>query len=73
MADLDRIREPRDRGALFVINHSDGKDSQAMTQVVRDLVPTDQILVVHALLPEVVWEDAWGVVAFPHSEDPADD
>lgn len=59
MANLEQIIKLRDRGALFVINHSGGKDSQAMTQVVRDLVPVDQILVIHAHLPEVVWEDAW--------------
>lgn len=42
-------------GALFVINHSAGKDSQAMAILVRDLVPDDQILVVHADLGEVEW------------------
>lgn len=49
------IREFIARGALFVINHSGGKDSQAMTAVVRQLVPASQILVVHADLGEIEW------------------
>lgn len=42
-------------GALFVVNHSGGKDSQAMLIRLRQIVPDDQILVVHAHLPEVEW------------------
>jgi len=38
----------RDEGALFAVNHSGGKDSQAMLMKIRELVPPDQILVVHA-------------------------
>ncbi len=45
-----------DRGALFVVNHSGGKDSQAMLAYVRSLVPDEQIVVVHAELPEVDWD-----------------
>jgi DNA sulfur modification protein DndC len=44
------------RGALFVVNNSGGKDSQAMLAVVRRLVPAAQILVVHAELPGVEWK-----------------
>jgi DNA sulfur modification protein DndC len=44
------------RGALFVINHSGGKDSQAMTSYLRSVVPHDQLVIVHAELPEVDWE-----------------
>lgn len=44
------------RGALFVANHSGGKDSQAMLVKLRRLVPADQLLVIHAHLPEVEWE-----------------
>jgi len=51
-----KARELRDAGALFVVNHSAGKDSQALYLVIRDLVPQEQILVVHAQLPEVDWE-----------------
>lgn len=45
-----------DTGALFVINHSGGKDSQAMTIELSNVVPRAQLLVVHADLPEVDWE-----------------
>jgi 3'-phosphoadenosine 5'-phosphosulfate sulfotransferase (PAPS reductase)/FAD synthetase len=44
-----------DRGALFVINHSGGKDSQAMTSVLRRIIPADQLVVIHANLGEVEW------------------
>ena len=44
------------RGALFAVSHSGGKDSQAMMALIRSLVPEDQIVVVHAILPEVEWD-----------------
>jgi DNA sulfur modification protein DndC len=47
-----------DRGALFVVNHSGGKDSQAMLIQIRQMVPAEQILVVHAELPGADWEGA---------------
>lgn len=47
-----------DKGALFVVNHSGGKDSQAMLIKVLALVPRSQLLVVHASLGEVEWEGA---------------
>lgn len=43
------------RGALFVLDHSGGKDSQAMTAIVRALVPASQLLVIHADLGDVEW------------------
>jgi 3'-phosphoadenosine 5'-phosphosulfate sulfotransferase (PAPS reductase)/FAD synthetase len=43
------------QGALFVINHSGGKDSQAMTAVLRAMIPDEQLLVIHASLGEVEW------------------
>ncbi len=46
------------RGALFVVNHSGGKDSQAMFHYIRRYVPDAQIIVVYADLGEVVWADA---------------
>lgn len=46
------------RGAIFVINHSGGKDSQAMYLMLRDLVPTAQRVIVHADLREVEWPGA---------------
>lgn len=53
---LEKVTELRDRGALFVVSHSGGKDSQAMMALVFALVPLDQILVVYAELgDETVW------------------
>lgn len=46
------------RGALFVVNHSGGKDSQAMTIRLREIVPAAQLVVVYADLGRVVWEGA---------------
>jgi DNA sulfur modification protein DndC len=54
------VRDLIARGALFVINHSGGKDSQAMYLVLRRIVPRDQILLVHAHLGEVEWAGAVG-------------
>jgi len=51
----EAIIDLRDRGALFVISHSAGKDSQAQTLVVRSLVPDDQIVFIYADLGDVVW------------------
>lgn len=44
------------RGALFVVNHSGGKDSQAMFDFLQWFIPHHQLLVVHAVLPDVEWE-----------------
>jgi 3'-phosphoadenosine 5'-phosphosulfate sulfotransferase (PAPS reductase)/FAD synthetase len=44
------------RGATFFCNHSGGKDSQAMFIKLRELVPKDQLIIIHAHLPEVEWE-----------------
>lgn len=51
---LDAVRA----GALFVLNDSGGKDSQAMRIRVSALVPREQLLVVHATLGEVEWPGA---------------
>lgn len=45
-------------GALFVINHSGGKDSQAMMIKLLEIVPVAQVLVVHASLGDMEWPDA---------------
>lgn len=45
-------------GALFVLNDSGGKDSQAMRIVMRGLVPASSMIVVHAALGEVEWPGA---------------
>lgn len=52
----DQIQTLIARGALFVVSHSGGKDSQAMFHHLVSLVPREQIIVVHALLPGVEWE-----------------
>ncbi|MCY4348808.1 MAG: phosphoadenosine phosphosulfate reductase family protein [Thiotrichales bacterium] len=44
-----------ERGALVAINHSGGKDSQAMTILLARLVPPAQRLIVHASLGAVEW------------------
>jgi DNA sulfur modification protein DndC len=45
------------QGALFVVNHSGGKDSQAMLIALRAMgIPDAQLVIVHAELPEVDWE-----------------
>jgi 3'-phosphoadenosine 5'-phosphosulfate sulfotransferase (PAPS reductase)/FAD synthetase len=46
------------QGALFIINHSGGKDSQAMMIKLLETVPASQILVVHASLGEMEWHGA---------------
>lgn len=48
-------RRALDAGALFVVNHSGGKDSQAMTIKLRSMVPDEQLVVVHAPLGKVEW------------------
>ena len=42
-------------GALVAINHSGGKDSQAMTILLSRIVPLVQLVAVHAPLGEVEW------------------
>lgn len=58
MSGLDFALAERDAGALFVVNHSGGKDSQAMLIRVLELVPPAQILVLHATLGESEWPGA---------------
>jgi 3'-phosphoadenosine 5'-phosphosulfate sulfotransferase (PAPS reductase)/FAD synthetase len=50
-----KIEKLRDRGALFVVSHSGGKDSQAMALKVHQLVPPEQIVWIHAPLKGVEW------------------
>lgn len=45
-------------GALFVANHSGGKDSQAMLIEMAKRIPASQILVIHATLGDVEWPGA---------------
>jgi 3'-phosphoadenosine 5'-phosphosulfate sulfotransferase (PAPS reductase)/FAD synthetase len=53
---LRAIHDMLHAGALFAVNHSAGKDSQAMLIMLRRMgVPDSQIVVVHADLGEVEW------------------
>ena len=56
--DTSRIQNLIASGAMFVVNHSGGKDSQAMYLMLRDLVPRDQLVIVHADLGAVEWAGA---------------
>lgn len=55
-----QVRELIARGALFVVNHSGGKDSQAMYLLLRQHVPASQLAIVHADLGAVEWAGAIG-------------
>jgi len=54
----DTVQQLRADGALFVINHSGGKDSQAMMIELLRVIPREQLVVMHACLGEVEWEGA---------------
>ncbi len=58
-SEFPTIEELIVQGALFVVNHSGGKDSQVMFLRLRDLVPADQLLVIHADLPGADWAGTW--------------
>lgn len=47
-----------DEATLVVANHSGGKDSQAMLIRLLDIVPTQNLLVVHASLGKMEWPGA---------------
>lgn len=52
------IEQLKTDGALFVFNHSGGKDSQAMMIECLRLIPAKQIVVVHASLGKMEWPGA---------------
>ncbi|ONG37953.1 phosphoadenosine phosphosulfate reductase [Alkanindiges hydrocarboniclasticus] len=52
------IKAEIDQGALFVFNHSGGKDSQAMMIELLKVIPPRQILVAHASLGRFEWDGA---------------
>lgn len=58
MVELPTVSALISAGALFVINHSGGKDSQAMMIRLLQEIPNDQLLVVHASLGEAEWHGA---------------
>lgn len=49
------LADPR---VLFVVNHSGGKDSQAMMIQLLAVVPRERLLVIHAALGDVEWPGA---------------
>lgn len=57
-ADADKIQRLISEGALFVANHSGGKDSQAQLIRLLEVVPAAQIVVVHASLGAMEWPGA---------------
>lgn len=52
------IRQLVSDGALFVSNHSGGKDSQAMLIRLLEIIPASQLVVTHASLGEMEWPGA---------------
>lgn len=52
------IKEMINSGALFVSNHSGGKDSQAMLIKLLEIIPARQLVVVHASLGVIEWPGA---------------
>jgi 3'-phosphoadenosine 5'-phosphosulfate sulfotransferase (PAPS reductase)/FAD synthetase len=49
------IRDLADRGAMFVVSHSGGKDSQMLALFIEATVPAAQIVYVHATLGRFEW------------------
>jgi DNA sulfur modification protein DndC len=47
------INDPK---AIFISNHSGGKDSQSMYLLLKHLIPAERLIVIHAHLPEVEWD-----------------
>ncbi|MES2910593.1 MAG: phosphoadenosine phosphosulfate reductase family protein [Pseudomonadota bacterium] len=58
MTDLPTIAQLIKRRAMFVVNHSGGKDSQAMYLFLRTFVPRDLLVLLHADLGAVEWAGA---------------
>lgn len=59
VTELDRALELAARGALFVVNDSGGKDSQAQRlRLLAAGIPASQMVVVHATLGEIEWPGA---------------
>lgn len=54
----DHVEALAASGALFVANHSGGKDSQAQLIKLLEVVPNSQIVVVHASLGPMEWSGA---------------
>lgn len=55
LVEIPSLRDLIVQGALFVCNHSGGKDSQAMYEYLCGIIPYDQLVVVHVGLGKVEW------------------
>lgn len=55
---LDAAKAAIKNGALVAVNHSGGKDSQAMTIKLLEIVPPTQMIIIHATLGESEWAGA---------------
>ena len=44
------------RGAIFYVSHSGGKDSQAMSAHLVNIIPAEQLVYVHSDLGEIEWD-----------------
>ncbi|MCL6456979.1 MAG: phosphoadenosine phosphosulfate reductase family protein [Gorillibacterium sp.] len=51
----EAIKELIQKGAIFYVSHSGGKDSQAMYSNLCKVIPPEQLVVIHASLGEVEW------------------
>lgn len=51
-----------DEKTLVVVNHSGGKDSQAMYLTIKDVVPKERIVIIHAHLKEVEWDGIFELI-----------
>lgn len=58
VTELDAVRDIMDRGAIFFVHESGGKDGQAMRHRVLEVVPREQIVIVHATLSRYEWPTA---------------
>lgn len=58
VTELDAVRDLVAHGALFFLNDSGGKDSQAQRIRVLQVVPREQLVVMHATLGDVEWPGA---------------
>lgn len=51
----DELKRLLEKGAIFYVSHSGGKDSQAMYAILKNVIPVAQLVVVHSDLGEVEW------------------
>lgn len=55
LANISNVQALIERGAIFYVGHSGGKDSQAMYHAVCQVVPRSHIRVIHADLGDIEW------------------